>query len=83
MKLVYTNWYSRARFRPDGAAAPPGRGTPAALVAWAAGADMGEPDNAEEVTLILLADNQVSITFRGHAWQARFPSRLPATPLQP
>ena len=54
-----------------------------ALVAWAAGTDMGEPDNAEEITLLLLADNRASITFRGQTWQARFPSRLPATQLQP
>jgi broad specificity phosphatase PhoE len=49
-----------------------------ALVAWAAGADQGEPDNAEEVTLMLLAGNHVSVSFRGQTWRARFPSRRSA-----
>jgi broad specificity phosphatase PhoE len=47
-----------------------------ALVAWAAGTDMGEPDNTEEVTLVLLPDYHAQITFRGQTWRARFPSGL-------
>ena len=40
---------------------------------------MGEPGNAEEVTLVVLAGNRVSVTFRGQTWQARFPIRCLAT----
>jgi broad specificity phosphatase PhoE len=77
--LTSASRYARADDAPDRLLVTTHAGCLRALVAWAAGTDMGEPDNAEEVTLIVLADNHVSITFRGQTWQARFPGRLPAT----
>jgi broad specificity phosphatase PhoE len=78
--LMSASRYASADDAPDRLLVTTHAGCLRALVAWAAGADMGEPGNAEEVTLILLADNHVSITFRGQTWQARFPSRLPGPP---
>lgn len=43
-----------------------------ALVAWAAGADLGEPSNGEEVQLAV-EDDRVVVRFRGDRWAARFP----------
>lgn len=40
-----------------------------ALVAWAAGADLGEPDNAETVTL-QLDGGRALIGYRGQSWSA-------------
>jgi broad specificity phosphatase PhoE len=75
--LLSASRYAGADDAPDRLLVTTHAGCLRALVAWAAGADMGEPDNAEEVTLVLLAGNHVSITFRGHTWRARFPGRLP------
>jgi broad specificity phosphatase PhoE len=81
--LLSASRYAGSEDAPDRLLVATHSGCLRALVAWAAGGDMGEPDNGEEVTLTLLGDNHVSITFRGQTWQARFPSRLPVTQLQP
>jgi broad specificity phosphatase PhoE len=81
--LMAASRYASADDAPDRLLVTTHAGSLRALVAWAAGADMGEPDNAEEVTLTLLAGNHVAITFRGRTWQAHFPSRLPVTQQQP
>ncbi|GEL21031.1 histidine phosphatase family protein [Pseudonocardia asaccharolytica] len=48
-----------------------------ALVACVAGTDLGEPDNAEEVTLELAAGSDVvAVSYRDHRWQARIPTAL-------
>jgi broad specificity phosphatase PhoE len=58
--------------RPDRLIVATHAGSLRALVAWVAGADLGEPDNAEEV-LLTLDDDRVSVSFREHTWRARFP----------
>lgn len=60
--------------RPDRLIAASHAGALRALVAWAAGSDHGEPDNAEEVTLVM-DDDVVTVAFRGNDWRARFPIR--------
>jgi broad specificity phosphatase PhoE len=59
--------------RPDRLVIATHAGCLRALVAWAAGEDLGEPDNAEEVRLSV-DDDQVVVTFRGDRWRARFPA---------
>jgi len=58
--------------RPDRLIVATHAGCLRALVAWAAGTDMGEPENAEEVGLTVDGD-QASVSFRGSRWRARFP----------
>jgi broad specificity phosphatase PhoE len=58
--------------RPDRLVVATHAGCLRALVAWAAGRDLGEPDNGEEV-LLTLAGDRVSVGFRGDRWHARFP----------
>ncbi|MFI5612602.1 histidine phosphatase family protein [Amycolatopsis sp. NPDC051903] len=43
-----------------------------AVVAWAAGRDLGEPDNAEEVVLTT-AGGSAGVTYRGETWQHPLP----------
>lgn len=76
--LLSASRYACADDAPDRLLVTTHAGCLRALVAWAAGADMGEPDNAEVVTLTVLAEDEVLVTFRGQTWQARFPRRLPA-----
>jgi broad specificity phosphatase PhoE len=58
--------------RPDRLVGATHAGSLRALIAWAAGADLGEPDNAEDVQLAV-HDDHVGVTFRGNRWHARFP----------
>lgn len=58
--------------RPDRLIVATHAGSLRALVAWAAGADLGEPDNGEEVRLAV-EDDRVVLGFRGDRWAARFP----------
>lgn len=58
--------------RPDRLIVGTHAGSLRALVAWAAGADLGEPDNGEEVRLAVEGD-RVVVGFRGDRWAARFP----------
>ncbi|MEW2505794.1 MULTISPECIES: histidine phosphatase family protein [unclassified Amycolatopsis] len=43
-----------------------------AVVAWAAGRDLGEPDNAEEVVLVPTGGS-VAVTYRGETWHHTVP----------
>jgi len=53
-----------------------------ALVTWAAGVDLGEPENAEDVTLQVDGDLG-SVEFRQNHWQVRFPTEPPPAWFQP
>lgn len=58
--------------RPDRLVVATHAGSLRALLAWAAGADLGEPDNCEEVRLVV-EDDRVELGFRGDRWARRFP----------
>lgn len=48
-----------------------------ALVAWAACADLGEPDNAEEVHVQVHLDSaECHIVYREHSWTVLMPDNL-------
>jgi broad specificity phosphatase PhoE len=45
-----------------------------AVVAWAAGEDLGEPGNGDEVALTVTAgDDRVTVAYAGRSWRARVP----------
>jgi broad specificity phosphatase PhoE len=48
-----------------------------ALVAWAAGSDLGEPENVEEVEVRTHQDgSQLRVSFRGQSWSVAMPDGL-------
>ncbi len=74
--------HAEAAVRPDHLLVATHSGCMRALVTWAAGVDLGEPENAEDVTLQVDGDLG-SVEFRQNHWQVRFPTEPPPPWFQP